>query len=214
MVGGSMTAAMSAAHASATAEFFEAHLGGSALMGIFRNQDAEQTVRSCRMAWASGAGLVEVPVQSAAAFLSLAAAVREGVEHGAVVGAGTVLTVGQVETVARLGGQFAVSPGFDNEISLACEHLGLYYLPGVATATEVRLATKAGHNWVKAFPASLLGPGWVTAMLGPFPDLDVVCTCGMRLETRDLYIAAGARAVAIGGGWMPHTSRAAIQKRA
>lgn len=183
------------------AEFFETHLGASGLMGIFRNLSPEATVEACDTAWAAGAGLVEVPVQSVAAFESLRAAVSAGRRRGAQVGAGTVLTEEQVATVAEIGGTFCVSPGLDAKISVACERLGLHYLPGVATATEIGHARELGHTWVKAFPASLLGPEWVTAMLGPFPDLNVVCTGGMRLESRGDYLAAGARAVAIGGGW-------------
>ncbi|WP_051480920.1 bifunctional 4-hydroxy-2-oxoglutarate aldolase/2-dehydro-3-deoxy-phosphogluconate aldolase [Cellulomonas sp. KRMCY2] len=192
---------LSLEHIAATSAFFETHLGTSGLMGIFRDLDPAETVRACGVAWDRGAGLVEVPVQSPAAFASLRAAVAAGHERGTFVGAGTVLTVRQVETVAEIGGTFCVSPGIDAEISLACERLGLLHLPGVATATEVGLAWKLGLRWVKAFPASVLGPAWVTAMLGPFPGLNVVCTGGMRLDTRSDYLAAGARAVAIGGRW-------------
>ena len=145
-----------------------------------------------------------MPVQSAGALDSLRAAVAAGRECGEVVGAGTVLTVEQVRVVAEIGGRFCVSPGIDAEISLACEQSGLHYLPGVATATEVGLAMKLGHTWVKAFPASVLGPAWVSAILGPFPGLNVVCTGGMRLDSRAKYLATGARAVAISGGWVPH----------
>jgi len=141
---GHMTTRMSAAHAALTAEFFETHLGSSGLMGIFRNQHPEQTVRGCRMAWDRGVGLVEVPVQSAAALDSLRAAVAAGAERGAVVGAGTVLTVEQVVTVAELGGRFCVSPGIDAEISLACERANLHYLPGVATGAR---AVAIGGGW-------------------------------------------------------------------
>ncbi|HEU4598806.1 MAG TPA: bifunctional 4-hydroxy-2-oxoglutarate aldolase/2-dehydro-3-deoxy-phosphogluconate aldolase, partial [Solirubrobacterales bacterium] len=75
---------------------------------------------------------------------------------------------------------------------------GLLSMPGVATASEVQLAMKAGLTWLKAFPASVLGTGWLSAMRGPFPRAQFVTTGGMSAANAGEYLRAGARVVAVG----------------
>jgi 2-dehydro-3-deoxyphosphogluconate aldolase/(4S)-4-hydroxy-2-oxoglutarate aldolase len=103
--------------------------------------------------------------------------------------------------IANLGVTFCVSPGTDLEVAEACEAAGIFHLPGVAIATEISIAFNHGYVWMKAFPASVLGSAWVSAMRGPFPQVKLVCTGGMSMDTMPEYLAAGARAVAIGGRW-------------
>ncbi|MBU4556968.1 MAG: bifunctional 4-hydroxy-2-oxoglutarate aldolase/2-dehydro-3-deoxy-phosphogluconate aldolase [Actinobacteria bacterium] len=188
-------------HARNTEEFFDRGLREPRRMAIFRGASAEETVRLCNLAWDQGVELVEIPFQSPDSEEALAAAIREGSRRGKAVGAGTILTSTQVNRVAELGASFCVSPGLDVAIGLACEEAGLFHLPGVATASDISLGVSQGYVWLKAFPASVLGPAWVTAMRGPFPGVKLVCTGGMSESTLEEYVAAGANAIAIGGRW-------------
>lgn len=181
-------------------EFFERHLGAAPLMAIFRGLDPADTVSRAQEAWSAGAALVEVPVQDERGWESFHA--LHAVASGRSVGVGTVTRTDQVERAAEAGAAFCVAPGFDAVISRAAAERGLAHLPGVATGTEIGQAAAAGHRWVKAFPASVLGVEWIRAMRAPFPDARFVCTGGMTYENWPSFRAAGAHAVALGSGWV------------
>ncbi|MDD0859056.1 bifunctional 4-hydroxy-2-oxoglutarate aldolase/2-dehydro-3-deoxy-phosphogluconate aldolase [Arthrobacter alpinus] len=95
---------------------------------------------------------------------------------GFPVGAGTIVTAEHVVRALDCGAAFAVSPGTDRLIMEACRKAGLPQLPGVATASDIQVAISMGASWVKAFPASVLGPAWLKAMAGPFPTMNFVAT--------------------------------------
>jgi 2-dehydro-3-deoxyphosphogluconate aldolase/(4S)-4-hydroxy-2-oxoglutarate aldolase len=192
---------MSTDFAEATDAFFERSFADSSRMGIFRGIATADTLTLCNRAWDENVELVEIPFQSPESLDTLAAVIAAGRTRGKFVGAGTIVDAEQVRTVADLGAQFCVSPGFDLEVAIACERAGLFHLPGVATASEISDVSKHGYVWMKAFPASLLGPEWITAMRGPFPDVKFVCTGGMSSENSAAYLSAGARGVAIGARW-------------
>jgi 2-dehydro-3-deoxyphosphogluconate aldolase/(4S)-4-hydroxy-2-oxoglutarate aldolase len=177
---------------------FERAFDALPLMAILRGFDVARTVEVSRRAWDVGITLVEVPVQDDTAVSALRAAVEAGAERGAVVGAGTVTTVQRLEKAAAAGAGFTVAPGFDPEVGRASVAAGLPHLPGVATPSEVQRALAAGFGWLKAFPAAQLGPGWVRAMHGPFPEARFVATGGMGLGNTEEFLDAGVRAVALG----------------
>jgi 2-dehydro-3-deoxyphosphogluconate aldolase/(4S)-4-hydroxy-2-oxoglutarate aldolase len=72
------------------------------------------------------------------------------------------------------------------------------HLPGVATASEIQRALAAGFVWLKAFPATALGPAWFRAMRGPFPTVRLVATGGIDAHNAQEYLSAGALVVAVG----------------
>jgi 2-dehydro-3-deoxyphosphogluconate aldolase / (4S)-4-hydroxy-2-oxoglutarate aldolase len=141
---------------------------------------------------------VEVPIQRPADLDTLRAVVDAGAERGMPVGSGTVISAEQVETTKRLGGVFTVAPGFSPEVVSASARLGVPHLPGVSTASEIQQALAVGLDWMKAFPASVLGPAWFTAMFGPFPDVKFVATGGMSAANAADYLRAGARIISLG----------------
>jgi 2-dehydro-3-deoxyphosphogluconate aldolase/(4S)-4-hydroxy-2-oxoglutarate aldolase len=172
--------------------------GDSRIMAILRGLPERETVELASRAWDLGIRLVEVPVQTPDALPSLRAAVAAGRERGLPVGAGTVISLEQVREVARAGAAFTVAPGFDPAVATASAGMGLPHLPGVATPGEIQAALRHGLTWLKAFPASVLGPAWFTAMRGPFPQIKLVATGGLDARTAPDYLAAGARVVAVG----------------
>ncbi|EFL23128.1 2-dehydro-3-deoxyphosphogluconate aldolase/4-hydroxy-2-oxoglutarate aldolase [Streptomyces himastatinicus ATCC 53653] len=182
----------------ASGQLFQDAFDALPLMAILRGFDPARSVEVSRRAWDVGIHLVEVPIQSETAVAALRAAVEAGEERGAVVGAGTVTTVERVEQAVEAGAGFTVAPGFSREVAEASLAAGLPHLPGVATASEIQQAEALGLTWLKAFPASDLGPGWIASMHGPFPQARFVATGGMNLSNTMEFLGAGAAAVSLG----------------
>jgi Entner-Doudoroff aldolase len=172
--------------------------GDVPLMAILRGMGAERTLAVATAAWDLGITSVEVPVQTPDDVEALRVLADAAKDRGLTVGAGTVVSVEHVRQAADAGASFTVSPGFDLEVVQASHDAGMPALPGVATATDVQLAMKSGLTRLKAFPASLLGPGWFKAMSGPFPQVNFVATGGMDSTNAAQFLDAGVRVVAVG----------------
>lgn len=172
--------------------------GDVPLMAILRGMGAERTLAVATAAWDLGITAVEVPVQTPQDVEALRALADAARERGLQVGAGTVVTLEHVRQAADAGAAFTVSPGFDLEVVKASHDAGMPALPGVATASDVQFAMKSGLSWLKAFPASLLGARWFTAMAGPFPQAQFVATGGMDSANAASFLDAGVRVVAVG----------------
>jgi 2-dehydro-3-deoxyphosphogluconate aldolase/(4S)-4-hydroxy-2-oxoglutarate aldolase len=132
--------------------------------------------------------------------------VKEMAAHGGLtVGAGTVLTAEQAKRAVAAGARFVVSPGFDEEVVATCRELGVPVVPGIATATELMRARKAGLNTVKLFPAEPLGGlRTLRALAAPFPGTQFVPTGGIDASRMAAYLADPA-VLAVGGSWMATT---------
>jgi len=168
------------------------------VMAILRGYDPDRTVELAAQAWDLGIRALEIPIGEPDQLPSLEAAVRAGRERGMPVGAGTVLTPDQVAAAAAAGAAYTVAPGLDVAVLAASLAAGMPHLPGVATPTEVQQAVRAGCTWVKAFPASVLGPAWFRELRGPFPRVRTVATGGVDGHTAAQYLAAGASVVGVG----------------
>jgi 2-dehydro-3-deoxyphosphogluconate aldolase/(4S)-4-hydroxy-2-oxoglutarate aldolase len=119
-----------------------------------------------------------------------------------IVGAGTVLTTDQVDRCVDAGAEFIVSPGFDLEVVGRAQHHGIAILPGIATATEIQQALRAGLDAVKFFPADRLGGlDTIRSFTGPFPDLQFVPSGGVTRDNTLQYLAHPA-VPAVSGSWM------------
>lgn len=118
---------------------------------------------------------------------------------GAHIGVGTVLTSSDVESAARAGASFVVSPISRAEVIRASIDRGLEVLPGAATPTEVVEAQRLGARLIKLFPASLWSPSALRDMLTALPDVEAVPTGGISERSAGDWIAAGATALGIGG---------------
>ena len=146
-----------------------------------------------------GISCIEITFRTDAASAALAAASEVA---GMLVGAGTVLTVGQARTAAEAGAAFAFAPGTDDDVVRACAELGLPFFPGVATPSEVGHALRLGRTTMKVFPASMLGgPGFVRAISATFPQARFIPTGGVDAGSLASYLAVPA-VVACGGSWI------------
>jgi len=177
---------------------FDEIFSGAPLMAILRGMGVERSARLATIAWGLGIDSVEVPLQTAEDDRALREVVRLGAEQGKAVGAGTILSVAQVEAAVAAGAAYLVSPGLDADVVRAAADRGIPILPGVATPSEVQRAVALGLTWLKAFPAQWLGAGWFAHIRGPFPQVRFVATGGMDAGNAGDFLAAGVKVVAVG----------------
>ncbi len=116
-----------------------------------------------------------------------------------LLGAGTVLDAQQASAAIEAGAEFVVSPSFHPEVILRTRKMGKVSIPGALTPTEVVSAWNAGADFVKIFPCSAVGgPGYLRALKAPFPQIRLIPTGGVTLETAAHYLRAGAAALGVG----------------
>ena len=118
------------------------------------------------------------------------------------VGAGTVLSVEQVDAAVAAGASFIVSPGFDAEVVQHCIDLGVPVLPGTVTPSEVTAARKMGLFVTKFFPAAQYGGlNTIRALCAPFVGQRFMPTGGVSMANLADYLSA-PEIIACGGTWM------------
>ena len=142
------------------------------------------------------------------------AAVRESLsrrasDDGFLVGAGTILGRDQLDAARTAGADFGVSPILDLELIRSATDMGLPFMPGAMTPSEIAAAWSAGATFVKLFPASAVGPQLVRELRGPLPDVALIPTGGVDASNAAAFLEAGAAAVGIGGA----ITRATADKR-
>jgi len=148
---------------------------------------------------AGGLPVAEVTFRTAAAEESIRAMAARG---DMLVGAGTVLTVEQVDRAVAAGASYIVSPGLSRAVVERCREHGVLALPGAVTATEVQAALELGLTAVKFFPAATSGGApAIKALAAPFGGLGFVPTGGIGPKNLHEYLAIDA-VLAVGGSWM------------
>ncbi|MEU3343230.1 bifunctional 4-hydroxy-2-oxoglutarate aldolase/2-dehydro-3-deoxy-phosphogluconate aldolase [Streptomyces sp. NPDC006668] len=174
-------------------------LAEARIMPVLTVPDPTTAVPLARALSAGGARCAEVIFRTPDAEQVVKAMAGEG---GLFVGAGTVLTAEQAERAMAAGACFVVSPGLDHDVIAKCRELGMPVIPGVATATEVMSALKAGLDTVKLFPAEPLGGrATLRALAAPFPGVRFMPTGGINAAGLAGYLAEPA-VLAVGGSWM------------
>lgn len=119
-----------------------------------------------------------------------------------LVGAGTVLTIDQVDRAVAAGAKFIVSPGFDPEIVDYCLEKKIPVFPGCITPSEVTQAVKRGLKVVKFFPAEQFGGvATIKALAAPFTGVKFMPTGGVNAKNLESYLSF-KRIIACGGSWM------------
>lgn len=123
-----------------------------------------------------------------------------------VVGAGTVLSVENVDTAMENGAQFIVTPCFDAEVVDYCINKGINIYPGIVTPSELNEARKRGLEIVKFFPCETFGGlKTIEAISAPFSSMKFMPTGGINPKNLEEYLASD-KIVACGGTWIAKTS--------
>ncbi|NBP24302.1 MAG: bifunctional 4-hydroxy-2-oxoglutarate aldolase/2-dehydro-3-deoxy-phosphogluconate aldolase, partial [Proteobacteria bacterium] len=114
------------------------------------------------------------------------------------VGAGTVTSMQGLDLALEAGASFIVTPVVLPEVIRACVERGVPVMPGAMTPTEIFTAWNLGASLVKVFPADQLGPGHLRAVKAPFPEIRLMPTGGVTVETLPAFRDAGADAFGVG----------------
>jgi 2-dehydro-3-deoxyphosphogluconate aldolase/(4S)-4-hydroxy-2-oxoglutarate aldolase len=169
-------------------------LASARVLAIVRYREGGDTLGALRAMAAGGVIAVEVTTQTPGWQDVVASAAAEGI----VVGVGTVTEHREVTDASAAGARFIVSPGLLPDVVAAALDRDLEPLPGVATASEILLAQRAGVRLFKLFPAGALGVDYLAQLRGPFPDLAFVPTGGVGLADIRRWLDTGAFGVALG----------------
>ncbi|MBI3836529.1 MAG: bifunctional 4-hydroxy-2-oxoglutarate aldolase/2-dehydro-3-deoxy-phosphogluconate aldolase [Planctomycetia bacterium] len=116
-----------------------------------------------------------------------------------LLGAGTVLDPETARIALLSGAEFIVSPTVNLDVIQLCRRYDKLVMPGALTPTEALAAWEAGADIVKIFPSEVTGPAYLKALSAPLPQVRMMPTGGVNLETAAAYLRAGAFALGVGG---------------
>lgn len=162
----------------------------------------EQGLRLCAALCEAGLPVAEITFRTAAAEATIRAAVARFPDM--ILGAGTVLTVEQLQRAAAAGARFAVAPGTNPTVVEVAVAMGLPFAPGVCTPSDIERALSCGVTTLKFFPAEVAGGvTMLKALIGPYGHLGVqFCpTGGIDEDNMGSYLALPQVAV-VGGTWI------------
>lgn len=168
------------------------------LVAILRGIKPEETADIVDGLMAAGFTAIEIPLNSPDPFRSIEIAVKRAPKD-VLIGAGTVLTVEDVDRLDGVGGRLMVSPNVDREVIAHAASHGMVTMPGVFTPTEALTACAAGASALKFFPASVLGPSGINAIRAILPkDVPVGAVGGVSNDDFAAYAKVGVKTFGLG----------------
>jgi len=168
------------------------------IVPVIRAASPEEARFAAEAVWQGGIPIVEITMTVPGALHVISDLVKTMPKL--LVGAGTVVNQDLALECFDAGAQFLVTPGFSPQTVAAAHRFDLLILAGALTPTEVMTAWDAGVDLVKIFPCGNMGgPSYIKALKGPLPEVPLVPTGGVNLETAADYIRAGAAALGVGG---------------
>jgi 2-dehydro-3-deoxyphosphogluconate aldolase/(4S)-4-hydroxy-2-oxoglutarate aldolase len=166
---------------------------------VVRTNSAESAIRSIEAIYKGGIRAAEITMTVPGAIRALEK-VADQFGDSIVLGAGTVLDPETARACMLAGAQFFVTPALNVKTIELAQRYSKPIMPGALTPTEVVTAWQAGADIVKIFPCSAVGGAkYIKALKGPFPQIEMIPTGGVNLETTAGFLQAGACAVAVGG---------------
>lgn len=169
------------------------------LIPIIRASTSEDAFQAVEAIVAGGVPIAEVTMVVPNALRVMERAVEHFGDE-VLLGAGTVLDTETCRAAIFAGAEFIVTPTLDVKVIEMARRYSKACIPGGLTPTEILTAWQAGADMVKVFPCGPAGgPRYMKAIRGPLPQIDLVPTGGVDLESTPKYIRAGAAAVAVGG---------------
>jgi 2-dehydro-3-deoxyphosphogluconate aldolase/(4S)-4-hydroxy-2-oxoglutarate aldolase len=191
-------------------ETLEPILASVPVVPVLTIEDAADAVPLARALVAGGLHVIEVTLRSGAALSAIERIAGE--VEGVIVGAGTVLSKGQLMGAERAGAKFAVSPGVSPHLLYAAEDSGIAFLPGASTASEAMTLMDHGYPVQKFFPAGPAGGiPYLNALAAPLPAIRFCPTGGIDATNAAEYLAL-PNVLCVGGSWV--APREAVAARA
>ncbi len=167
------------------------------VIAIVRTKSSGQLLEIAEAIRAGGIDVIEFTMTTPNALQTISQ-VADKSGDDVLLGAGTVLDPETARAAILAGARFLVSPSLNLRVIEMCNRYSVIAIPGAFTPTEIVTAWEAGADFVKIFPATPVGPGYIKDLLAPLPQLRLVPTGGVSLENTGDYIRAGAAAVAVG----------------
>lgn len=169
----------------------------SGIVAVIRAASGERLADVAEALLAGGVEVMEVTFTVPAAHRVLEqVAARLG--GRILLGAGTVLDPETARIAILSGAEFIVSPAVNLDVIRLCKRYSKLALPGAFTPTEVLAAWEAGADIVKIFPSDISGPAYLKALAGPLPQVRLMPTGGVNLQTAESFLKAGAFALGVG----------------
>jgi 2-dehydro-3-deoxyphosphogluconate aldolase/(4S)-4-hydroxy-2-oxoglutarate aldolase len=166
---------------------------------VVRTSSAESAVKSIEAIYRGGIRAAEITMTVPGALKALEK-IADQFGDSIMLGAGTVLDAATARSCMLAGARFFVTPALKLETIELARRYSLPIFPGALTPTEVLTAWEAGADAVKIFPASAVGGAkYIKALKGPLPQVEMIPTGGVNLDTAADFLKAGACAVAVGG---------------
>jgi 2-dehydro-3-deoxyphosphogluconate aldolase / (4S)-4-hydroxy-2-oxoglutarate aldolase len=168
----------------------------SGVLPVFRTSDVRHLLTATRAYRDAGIACIEYTLTMPNA-LTLVQQAIAAFPADFLVGAGTVLDGETAERAIFAGARFLASPGCEPEVIEACKNHDVMSVVGASTPTEIMTALKLGADVIKVFPATSVGPGFFSEVLGPFPGTVLMAAGGMSLGNLADYVRAGAQVVTL-----------------
>jgi 2-dehydro-3-deoxyphosphogluconate aldolase/(4S)-4-hydroxy-2-oxoglutarate aldolase len=168
------------------------------IVPVVRASSSDEALQAVEAIKAGGVPIAEITMTVPGAVRVIEeVAARYGAD--VLVGAGTVLDAETARACMLAGAEFIVSPALNPDTIAICRRYGKVVMPGALTPTEVLAAWQAGADFVKIFPCdSLGGARYLKSLKAPLPQIQMVPTGGVNLQTAADFIKAGASALGVG----------------
>jgi 2-dehydro-3-deoxyphosphogluconate aldolase/(4S)-4-hydroxy-2-oxoglutarate aldolase len=170
----------------------------SGIVAVIRSTSSEQLVGVAKALYEGGVDVLEVTFTVPRA-LEIIAEVRKTLGDKVLLGAGTVLDPETARAAFLAGAEFLVAPTVNVDVIRLGNRYDKLVMPGAFTPTEILTAWEAGAQVIKVFPADIGGPAYLKTLHGPLPQVRLLPTGGVNLNTIADFLKAGACAVGLGG---------------
>jgi 2-dehydro-3-deoxyphosphogluconate aldolase/(4S)-4-hydroxy-2-oxoglutarate aldolase len=168
------------------------------IVAVVRAPDNRRLVEVCQALSEGGVPVVEITMTVPDA-IDVIRHVRNELGERVLLGAGTILDPETGRAAMLAGAEFLVAPTVNPDVIRLCRRYDKVVMPGAFTPTEVLSAWEAGADIVKVFPAEVVGPAYLKALRGPLPQVRLMPTGGVDLNTAGEFLRAGACCLGIGG---------------
>ncbi|QEH32349.1 KHG/KDPG aldolase [Aquisphaera giovannonii] len=168
------------------------------VVAVVRSESSESLVQVVKALADGGVTAAEITFTVPDA-IEVIRRVRHEVGDAVVLGAGTVLDPETARAALLAGAEYIVSPIVNADVIRLCRRYDKVVMPGAFTPTEVVAAWEAGADVVKVFPAEVGGPPYLKALRGPLPQVRLMPTGGVDLDTAEAFLKAGACCLGVGG---------------
>ena len=174
-------------------------IGEAGIIAIVRASSAsiDQLLAAADAIKAGGVNAIEVTLTTPGALNAIGEA-RRRYGPDVLFGAGSVLDAESARSAILAGAQFIVCPTLNVKLIELCKRYAVPVMPGAFTPTEILTAWEAGADWVKVFPVTAGGSGYLKAVKGPLPQVRLAAVGGVNLSNTAEIIKAGAEVVGIG----------------